>query len=192
MVDPEEKLGKMEVKYIVEEGDYLTLHLFGASKNPLVSKQRRTKLILLFLVYIIISYYFYTVDAIMFYTILVLAAIIIAADYFYFDKKKYVNLYRNNIRKNFKQKIGVEVTTKFDNELQLLTTSDPNLETKIKYSGFECIEELKDYYFIKIKSGERVIIPKRAITDPSIFERELSYLKNIKVDYINELSWKWK
>ena len=82
---------------------------------------------------------------------------------------------------------------KFDDIEEIITISDVNAETKIKYQSFEVIEEIKDYFFFKLKTGERLIIPKRAINNQEDFADEIrNFQKNCRIDCLKELDWKWK
>ena len=183
----------MELNFKLDEKDFLTMHLFGASKNPIVKNARRKSIIFLIIAYSLLIWYSYSSDRITFYTVLIIFPLIIIAHYFYFDKKRFERIYKKNIRKNFQKKIGIETTVKFDDIEEIITISDVNAETKIKYQSFEVIEEIKDYFFFKLKTGERLIIPKRVINNQEDFADEIrNFQKNYSINCLKELDWKWK
>jgi hypothetical protein len=68
-------------------------------------------------------------------------------------------------------------------------TSDSGIQTKIKNSEFDKMIELKEHYFLRLKSELSLIIPKREIADQETFKKSFS---DIDLNYVNDLDWKWK
>lgn len=181
----------MNLNYALQEDDFLQLHLFSESKNPLIIKQRKKLFALNIIAFGVISCYMYTVDLYCFIVFLFVGLVYNLLSFFYFDKRKYVSFYIKNIKLNFQNKIGVNYN--FTTNEKHIIISDPNSETKTNYSSIDLIEEIGNYFFLKVITGERLIIPKRAIKNQTEFDDFINKIKNennIKID--KELDWKWK
>jgi YcxB-like protein len=181
----------MNLNYKLQEDDFLQLHLFSASKNPLVKKQRIKLVFYIIVAFTILGYCFYRVDSGSFYFFLIFAFLLLFTHIFYYDKKKYVSFYKKNIKLNFQNRLGLNYNFTIDEKHIII--SDPNSETKINYSSIDLMEEIGEYFFLKVITGERLIIPKRAIENQTEFDDFISKIKNennIKIE--KELDWKWK
>lgn len=181
----------MEIKYKLEEEDYLIMYLFDAEKNPLIKSQRKKGTVIGIIACVLILIYLYSYDHFMFYAFLIAARIVIVASILYLKKWRYKRMYRKYIRENFKNKIGAELEIRFEAEHQHLFIKDSSAETKINYSAFESIEEIRDYFYLKLKTGERVIFPKRSITNESEFLEEVEKFQSVyHLPFYKDLNWK--
>lgn len=181
----------MNINFTIDEKDYLNFHLFAASKNPVIKKQRIRTTILLIIAFIVFTYFLYTIDQKMYIIFGITGLVLTIAHFLFLDKMRYEKLYKKNINVNFKEKINKKVNLDFQDSY--VTATDDSLETKINYSSIALIEEIKNYYFFKLQNNDRLIIPKRAIENKSEFEQlinEIIKTQNIKLQ--PELNWKWK
>ena len=125
-----------------------------------------------------------------FYSFLIIGFITLLFYPFYL-RNHYRNHYQKFIKDTYKNRFGENATIQFlDNEI---LTNDSSSESKLKYESFEEFNEIKDYFFLKMKTGGSIIIPKLKIENLNELKVEL---KNIAEKYIIkqnvELDWKWK
>jgi hypothetical protein len=67
-----------------------------------------------------------------------------------------------------------------------------NQEGKIKLTEIQEINEISENLFIKIKTGESVIIPSR-LSEYEILKKQLyDLVEPLGVTWKNQLNWKWK
>lgn len=61
------------------------------------------------------------------------------------------------------------------------------------YLKFYYQSEIKDYFFIALKTGVSIMIPKSEIIDVEAVRTELKMIaEKIGINFISELNWKWK
>jgi hypothetical protein len=72
-------------------------------------------------------------------------------------------------------------------------TKDKTGEVKINNSEIEEINEIKDFYFIKTRTGTTLIISKVKTDDIDKIEREIkSMIETRGLKHNIELDWKWR
>ncbi|WNM23117.1 YcxB family protein [Flavobacterium capsici] len=91
----------------------------------------------------------------------------------------------------YKSKFNVSCHSVF-NENSIVCT-DIIGESKINLSIIEEIIEIKDYIYLKIKTGGYFILPKSKIENVTEVQINLASLaEKLKINYTKELEWKWK
>jgi hypothetical protein len=87
----------------------------------------------------------------------------------------------------------VPCTIQIENDV--IVTKDATGEFKIKTTEVEVVNEIKDFYFVKMKSGMSLIVNK-VKTDPQELEILVDQLMELVekrgVQYNRELDWKWR
>lgn len=182
----------MELKFSLNENDFLEHQLFLASKTDRIKKQRRKSWILVTFIFFGLSVIFFqTKNTIMVYYFLVLG-IISLIFYPYYQKYHYRKHYQKYIRDTYKNRFDQIVTLKFEEDF--IETSDMNGESKINYSAFEEIIEIENYFFLKLKTGGSIIIPKKLKLENIIdLKSELvQKIEKYQIKIKDELNWKWK
>ncbi|MHC6200620.1 YcxB family protein [Elizabethkingia miricola] len=181
----------MELNYKLEEQDYLQLYMYAASKNQVIKQQRQRVLWLLIIIYIICSLLMFSMSIVSLFVFIGAAITVTLIYIYYYERKRYEKFYLKNIRTNLKNRIGINYKTVFGSQDVILT--EPNTEAKFKYPNIELVEEINTYYFFKMKTGERFIIPKSAIQNPQEFNQVISRLsKDYNIQLQQELNWKWR
>ena len=74
----------------------------------------------------------------------------------------------------------------------IVTRDDNGTELKFNTDQIEVISEIRDYYFIKIKSGFSPILPKSKLEDPEGIKRKIHMLANRGVSHDIDVNWHWK
>lgn len=179
----------MTIEYSVIEIDFLNYSLFSASQNKRIMNQKRRSWLLLTVGFLIIAILFYKKNDSSFYFYLAFAVVTFTL-YPLYQKKYYKKHYKKYVIDTYKARFGETITVIFN---------DDHVETKsligegtINYSVIEQIDETGEYFFLKLKTGGALIIPKREINELSTFTYFLETLaqKNNWNKYVN-LGWKW-
>ena len=180
----------MTIEYSLEQPDFLEFQLFTASKSERIIKSRKISRIRLPIVYLILGI------VLLLFADLIFALVFIGiglAWYFLhpnFMRKRYIRHFKKYLNENYKNRFGKPVSLKFGDEF--IESADYLSESKMRIRELEEINEIKDYYFLKVSSGESFIIPKNRINDGSEFHEYISKLaKALEITYNTELNWKW-
>ncbi|WP_312090780.1 YcxB family protein [Chryseobacterium sp.] len=178
----------MNLNLSLNKEDFLEYHLFTASRSKTIIKQKRKNFIWVFAAIIIFGFNLYNnSDNGLIYFIP--ACIIILIGIYFLQKWQYKSYYNKFIKENYKEKIGLKTNLIFENDE--LITKNSIAESKINYNSFKEISEIKDYYFLKLKTEESFIIPKNKIENQEEFNKFISLMKtkyNVE-EYVN-LNWK--
>lgn len=180
----------MKIEFSLDLKDYLEHQLYTASKSKRISnKKRNTWLILTASIIILAFFNFNKEDKLLFYYFLVFALITFIF-YPFYQRKQYKTHYTKHIEEHYFNRFGQESTLNFEEEC--IASNDANFETKMNYVAFEELNEIKNYYFIKLKTGGSIIIPKNKLKNSEEFHKEINKIadtfnwkKNV------ELDWKW-
>ena len=181
----------MKIQYTLNENDFLEHQLFTASKTERINKQRRKSWIMVTFSFFAFSVLFFNKEnKSLIYSFLGFG-IISLIFYPIYQRNHYKRHYLNFIKETYKNRFNETATLLFDEDY--IETNDLSGETKIKYSALEETNEIKDYYFLKLKTGGSIIIPKSRIDNIEIFKLQLNSISekyNLKNNV--ELNWKWK
>lgn len=181
----------MKLEYSLNENDFLQHQLYTASKTEIVKMQRRKSWLFVTLTFFILSLLFLKNDEkVTFYSFLIIGFITLIF-YPYYLRNHYQNHYQKFINDTYKNRFGKSVKIEFlENEF---LTIDTNSETKLKYSAFEEFNEIENYFFLKLKIGGSLIIPKLKVGNLEELKIELKNIAEIhSVKQNIELDWKWK
>ena len=109
--------------------------------------------------------------------------------YFYrtLQKKQLLKFVEETYKNNF----GKESNLSFSNENIEIHNSTG--ESTIKYATIEKIIEISGHFFLVLKAGTYIIIPKSEMSDIGIVKNTLHTIAaENKILYSSELDWKWK
>ncbi|MBA5792743.1 YcxB family protein [Flavobacterium sp. xlx-214] len=180
----------MYLEYSLSENDFLKSQLYSASKSKIVIKQRRRTfiiLIVMFLVFLVSSYInqnrFPYLD-LLFYCLFLIG-------YKIYEPIRYKKHYKKFINHTHKEKFGLKCKINFTED-QIIEESVLG-ESKINLNSLSEINEIQDYYFLRLITSESLIIPKNAIKDIKQFQLKMDTLKT-KFNIVEniDLDWSWK
>jgi hypothetical protein len=103
---------------------------------------------------------------------------------------RYKRHYLRNIRENYKGRVGEPCLIEFGDDT--IVASDKTSESKVNISEIEVINEIRDYYFIKMKSGVSLMIAKRKCDDLPRIEAAIKALIARGIPHHAMLDWRWK
>lgn len=175
----------------LDENDYLTFQLFSASKTPSVKKNRIKSWILTTVTFACLAYLFYD-SANEFLGIYFLVVTVLSLTlYPFYSRWRYKRHYRKYIRDTYKNRFGEKCDIAFTSDT--IVTKDKSGEVKINKSEIEVINEIKEYYFIRTRTGVTLIISKTKADDIEEIEKEIKSMIEVRgLKHTIELDWKWR
>ncbi|MEP1488546.1 MAG: hypothetical protein ABJK28_08965 [Algibacter sp.] len=181
-------MNNIKLKYSLTNEDFLEHQLYIASKSKNVIKKRKRTRVIIPLIYLVIalSYFFskgnYTVSL-----IFISISIIWYLFYPIRSKKLHIKHYQNHINENYKNRIHVESEIEITNDY--IFGKEKTNESKTSIEEVESLIELKTRFFLKLKTGLSLIIPKVVIGDISNFKNKFIELN---INIIDESDWEFK
>jgi len=182
----------MELKYSLTENDFLEHQLFLASKTDRIIKQRRKSWLLVSFIFFGLSFIFFQADSMMMVYYFLAFGILSLIFYPNYQKKYYKKHYQKYIADTYKNRFDQIATIKFEDDF--IETTDMNSESRINYSAFVEFIEIENYFFLKLKTGGSIIIPKKLKHENIIdLKSELVHIfEQNQIKITEELNWKWK
>jgi hypothetical protein len=175
----------------LDENDYLTFQLFTASKTPRIKNGRIRSWILSIILLLSLAFLFYESnnDALAVY-FLILSGVA-AIFYPMYSRWRYKSHYLKFIRDTFKNRFGESCELIMEGDT--IITKDRSGEFKMNKSEIEEINEIKDYYFLKTRTGASLIISKRKSGELERLGHQIkSLVDNYGVKHNVELDWRWR
>lgn len=180
----------MEFNYNLDENDFLEYQLYSASKSKNIRVQRRKSLIIVIAIFFLLFVFLYTSTK-QFPILPLVGYIILIVIYKFYESYRYKNHYKKYIKENYKDRIGLN--SKINFEYDQITDESKLGESKIKYASIKEINEIKNYYFLKLITGQSLIIPKKEITNPVEFKSKMNHIiSKYGIIENSDLNWKWR
>lgn len=175
----------------MDENDFLTFQLYTASKTPRIKKARIRSWILTTLTFLCLAYLFFqSENDFLGNYFLILTGLSLVAFPFY-SRWRYKRHYLKYVRDTYKNKFGEKWEIEVDNET--IGTKDKTGEIKINKTEIEEINEIKDYYFLKARTGVTLIVSKNKSDDINkVKDLIKSLVETFGVKHNIELDWKWR
>ncbi|OOQ58054.1 hypothetical protein [Mucilaginibacter pedocola] len=179
----------MTIKTILSEEDYLAYLLYSFSKNKQSRANRRRSWLVISGMFFVIGYMFYGSNN--FYSYYFFGAGVISLIFYpLYQRYHYKKHYRKFVQDKLGYRIGKEGTINFGPEV--IATEDVTGESKINTSEVAEIIEISTHYFVKLNSGDGLVIPKTATGNPNFLDELLTVLDNPNIKINRELDWQWK
>ncbi|MDX2359667.1 MAG: YcxB family protein [Crocinitomicaceae bacterium] len=171
--------------YKIEEADLLTFQLYTSSKSVVLEKKKRNGRFILVAASLAFGGYFLSSDEIplgIYFCVMAIVSMVLYKRYFLWKHK--LN-YRRFIRANYSSRFGMTET--LETFPTHIFVKDKQGEGEVKREEFEGVVEIEKYFFLKMKSGTSLIIPKAQVANDA-FRNDLNKLK---IPLVQELSWSW-
>jgi hypothetical protein len=175
----------------LDENDYLTYQLYTASKTPRIRKARIRGWILTTVTFLCLSYLFFenNNDVLGYYFLI--ASFLSLTLYPIYSRWRYKRHYLKYIQDTYKNRFGEEASLEINEDI--VVTRDKTGEGRINTTEIESINEIKDFYFIKMKTGVSLIISKVKTDDLGRIKNDIQLLIEKKgIKHNLELDWKWR
>lgn len=174
----------------LDKDDYLRCQLFTASKSKRIKNQRIRTWILLTISFLVLGLVLrQSTDRFLSYFFIGFSIITLFL-YPLYQRRQYKKHYEKHINEHYANRIGVESELGFENGF-IVSVGD-NQEGRVKLTEIQEINEISENLFIKIKTGESMIIPSR-FSEYDKLKKELNdIVKPLGVEWNNQFDWKWK
>ena len=177
--------------YDLGENDYHTHLLYTISKSSSAIKTRakiRLMMTLFLLIFAVMSFLKKAPGQSIYFIVLATASYLFMPRY---TRWSYSKTYLKHVRKFYKDRMS-EITSIQLNENGFLI-SDSQGESEILYSEITQINELSQYCFLKLKSGQSIILPTYKIEDSeNLLVQLTSISQKNKIEWNDETEWSWK
>ncbi len=180
----------MLFQYVLSKEDFLNYQLYTASKSTTVQKNIKKSRIRIPIIYSVCGLVIIATGNVE----LGIAFFIVAILWFFLSKpyikKRYYRHFIKYIDENLSYRYDMKISIEFNDEF--VETLDSVGEAKIKISGLEQINEVKDYYFLKLITGDSLILPKTKNENENTLQQIIEKLKtDHKIKHNKELDWSW-
>lgn len=172
--------------FTLTEKDHIIFQLYEASTNPIKIKSRRKSFFtLLALSLLVICMGYFKHETFLMYYGLLCTLIVLCFGNLYLkwrSKRHYIRHVKNYINGESQETVQVEIRN------DQITVIDKVSESNIKISEIILVNEIKEYYFLKLSTGPNLIIPKMI---SSLNDEVNTMIKKHNIAHVIELDWKW-
>ncbi len=179
----------MKIEYTLTEEDILEYQLYITSKSESIRKKRLISKFAVPALYVLLSIFFFFYDnnqnAILICVFLGALWLLI---YPFYSKYKYKRSYLNHIKSKYIDKLDHVDALKLGNNNYFYIV-EQGKEGKIKTSDADKLIELKNHFFLQMKKGGAIIIPKTYILNTENFKKIIT---DLNIHYVDDTNWKWK
>lgn len=169
------------------ENDHIMFQLYEASTNPLKIKLRKKSFFIMLALALLVGFYGYLKnETFLMYYGLVCTSLVLCFGNIYLGwrhKRHYTKHVKNNSKGNPEETVQIEIS---NNQIRMI---DKVSDSSIKISEITLVNEIKDYYFLKLSTGPNVIIPK---TSSGLNDEVNVMIKNYNIPHAVRLDWKWR
>lgn len=177
----------MEVKYTLDESDYLEYQLYTSSNSARIQRKKKKGWLLLTIGSIVAAIYFYVQDNVALAYYFMVTAIILGVFYPKYFNWRYKKHYTQFIKDTYKNRIGIPSTLRITDET--IAMYDKTGEGRIKIEEIAVVNHTDKYLFAEVTTGASIIIPKYKVDEAEIV---LAKLANLGIQINNDLKWKYK
>jgi hypothetical protein len=108
-----------------------------------------------------------------------------------YTRWNYSKTYLKHVRKFYQDRMDEKTTIQFN--ANSFTVSDSHGESVISYNELEQINELANYCFLKLKSGQSIILPSYQVENSEHILMQLTSIAHDKsIEWKYEREWTWK
>lgn len=168
----------------IEQNDFLTFQLHTVSKSSTVLKTRRRGQLLTSIAGVLLALNLFVTGSKIAAVVMLAVAISIYLLYPRYHRWKLKSHFLKFSKKNYGSQFGQEesIETKSDH----IISKNISGEGKVKSSELVELMEIQNYFFLKMKNGSSIILPKRDIKEEKALVKEL---KTMGVTLVQELDW---
>lgn len=181
----------MEFRFTLSENDYLQHQLYADSRSGRIKRRRRNSWLTLTLLCFGVGLVFWLEENNFLAVYCLVCGILILCFYPMYQNRVFKKHYKRYIAETYKYRFNETVEIVFaDNFVEMKSALT---EAKLYFPVIESIAEVSNYFYLKIKTGGDVIIPKSAMENIDTVREELKTLaQKLSVDFISDVNWKWR
>ncbi|MUU77356.1 YcxB family protein [Winogradskyella endarachnes] len=179
----------MNLKYDLSFSDFLEYQLYFSSKSKVQQKNRKKSRIIVPIIYAVLILIAILIGNYILAITFAIIAIIWYLIHPVYAKYRYKKHFENHIKENYKNRIDKEISLTFNQNSRAIEGIEEGTQSTINYSEFDVLIEIKEHFFLKLKSNVSFIIPKRAIDDLKGFKKIFT---DINIEIVDQTDWIWK
>ncbi len=176
--------------YEIDQNDILNYQLYHASMSKQIKKRRLISRILIPVLYGVIGLFFIVFSNYGLGIIFIVSGVLWLIFFPIWERKRYINHFKGFLKENYKSMFNDTSTIRFDDDSIFIKGLDS--ESTFGNNQLERIDEITDYIFVKLKSGQTVVLPKNKISN---IDEVRSYLLELtgklNLSYEANLNWKF-
>ncbi len=181
----------MTLTYQLDYNDFLEHQLFAASKSERIKKKRLNSYVIITGAMFLLAYLFYNSNNLPLFYYFLFIGVISLLFYPSYQRFQYKKHYAKFIMDTYKNRFGETTNIHFTEHL--IEIKDSTGEAKFDFLALENVTETAAYFYPRLKSGVELIIPKSKVNDVSQVAEELKQLcERHKINFIEDLNWKWR
>ena len=176
----------MKISYKLQEQDYFMHLLYTASTSENIQKKKRKGHLFLVIGFVIAACYFYLQENNMFAIYFGVVAIVFALFYPIYFKLRYKKYYKKYVQENYSKHFNVTETIEISSDS--IHIQNKIGEGKVNLSEIEKVNEIQEYFFVELSTGNSLVIPKKELTE--IDELRMKF-KEVGLKVVDDTAWKW-
>lgn len=181
----------MTLRYTLTENDFLQHLLFSASQTDRIKQQRTRTWLIYSAALLLFSLIFYQNGSPVMTYYFLITGIAFFCFFPFYQRRYYKKHYQNYVTDTYKNRFGQPVNINFNETC--IETSDFSGESKINLTEIENATETGEYFYLKMRTGGHLIIPKQKIDNIDSVRQELKQLcSKLSVAFLDNLEWRWK
>ena len=174
----------MILRFKIEQNDFLAFQLYTVSQSPSVLKTRRRGQIFTTFAALLLTLNLFVTGSQIAGSVLLLVSVITYVFYPKFHRWRLKLHFIRYSKKNYGDHFGQEEVLEIHSNH--IISKNRTGEGTILASELELLTEIPGYYFLKMKNGSSIILPKRAIEES---EKMIVEFKKIGVPFEQKLNW---
>ncbi|QNN40360.1 YcxB family protein [Pedobacter roseus] len=179
----------MTLKYTLREDDYLDSQLFISSKSKTTKKNRKKNYLIVTFSLLIIGFLMLIRENNFFAYYLLFLGILALFLYPKYQAWFYKRHYRNHVKSNMQNLFNESNVIEFNDNF--IETSDRTGLAKINITEVDQITEINEYFYIRTKSNQYLIVPKDRVDHESTRFFLTTLANKLNIEFVSELNWKW-
>lgn len=181
----------MKIEFKLSKVDFVEYQLFAASNSENINKSRRNSRIRLPIVYFFLGLLLFLFADLIFALVFIGLGLAWYVLHPHFMKRRYLRHFDKHVEENYKNRFEKVVSLDFQEEI--IIAKDYLGESKLRIKEITEIIEIQNHIFLKLSSGESIIIPKKSIANLNDLKSTLTQIASDKgIIHSIDLDWVWK
>ena len=176
----------MKLEFTLEREDFLAFQLFEADHSARIQKKLRNGRTYIVALFFLLSFLGFISGNNGFALAYLFTGLIFLAAYPRYFKWRYKKHYTQFIDDNYTARFGLLSSIEFKSDA--IALEDKTGSALLKMEELKSIAETKEHLFIKVSTGNSLIVPKRFETES---QEVLRALLEQDVPYLNLKDWQW-
>lgn len=178
----------MKIEYTLKEEDFLEYQLYATSLSKTITKKRLIARFAVPVLYILLAagFYFYNNNQYAILICIFLGALWLLI-YPFYSKHRYKRFYLNYIKKNYADRLDHVDSVRLGNKKYIYITEQGN-EGKVEVTEIEKLVEIKNHFFLQMKAGGAIILPKNYILNTETLKEQIA---DLSINYVDDTKWRW-